>query len=41
MILGASIPFTSIPSQSRVPPPCVFNAEETQQVKKMVSDLLK
>jgi hypothetical protein len=41
MILGASIPFLSEPRQSRVPSPCVFNAEETRQVEKMVNDLLE
>ncbi len=41
MILGASIPFTSKPRQTRVPPPCSFNREETEQVRVMVADLLK
>jgi hypothetical protein len=41
MILGASILFTSEPVQTRVPPPCAFNAEETAEVRKMVSELLR
>jgi hypothetical protein len=41
LILGAVIPFSEEPRQSRVPDPCVFNAEETQQVREMVQELLK
>jgi hypothetical protein len=40
LILGARIPFLSDPVQKRVPPPCVFNMEETCEVRKMVSELL-
>jgi hypothetical protein len=41
LILGAVIPFTSPPQQNRVPPQCKFNREESFEVKKMVSELLK
>ncbi len=41
MILGAVIPFTEVPRQTRVPPPCIFNADEAQQVRKMIGELLK
>ncbi len=41
IVLGAKIPFTMLPVQDRIPPQCVFNAEETLQVRKMVSDLLE
>ncbi len=40
LILGAKIPFTQVPTQSRIPPPCQFNSEETCQVRKMVQELL-
>jgi hypothetical protein len=40
IILGARIPFTSEPVQSREPRPCVFNEVETREVRKMVQDLL-
>jgi hypothetical protein len=41
MILGAKIPFTAVPSQTSIPAPCVFNAEEMSEVRKMVTDLLE
>jgi hypothetical protein len=41
LILGAVIPFTAMPHQDRVPPQCVFNAEETEQVRAMVNELLQ
>ncbi len=42
LILGASIPFSEeLIQQTRVPTPCVFNAEEMQQVRTMVQELLK
>jgi hypothetical protein len=41
LVLGAMIPFTTEPRQTRIPPPCAFNKEETEQVRKMVSDLLR
>jgi hypothetical protein len=40
IILGAVIPFTSEPWQARVPPPCVFDVEETSAVREMVNELL-
>jgi hypothetical protein len=40
MIIGARIPFISEPVQDLIPAPCVFNAEETSEVRKMVSELL-
>ncbi len=41
VILGAKIPFTSEPIQTRIPPQCVFNREELCQVRTMVNELLK
>ncbi len=41
IILGATIPFTSEPRQTRVPPPCVFSVDEAAQVRDMVQMLLK
>jgi hypothetical protein len=41
LVLGAKIPFTSKPVQSRIPPQCKFNVEETSEVCKMVNDLLE
>jgi hypothetical protein len=41
MILGASIPFVTEPCQDRVPAPCRFDKNETDQVRGMVNKLLK
>ncbi len=41
LVLGAKIPFTCKPVQSRIPPQCKFNVEETSEVCKMVNDLLE
>jgi hypothetical protein len=40
VILGVSIPFTSEPRQTRVPPQCKFDRDELIQVRKMVDELL-
>jgi hypothetical protein len=41
IILGAKIPFSSEPCQSRIPRQCVFDRDELIQVREMVQDLLK
>ncbi len=41
MVLGARIPFLEEPYQCAPPVPCAFNREETIEVKRMVSELLK
>jgi hypothetical protein len=40
-VLGAQIPFTTEPTQSRVPPQCKFSVEETSEVRKIVKELLE
>ncbi len=40
MILGARIPFNAIPVQRVKPNPCVFDADELIEVRRMVNELL-
>ncbi len=41
IILGATVPFVTKPVQRSIPPQCVFNADETREVKRMVLELLR